>query len=116
MTILSFALLSLVVTTNSLILDCTYSAINVWMVNNAYTCTARVIFVGNPQLITDVSTNHMAGRNNSDVKGVRIRSQPIEFIPFGLSNFFPNLESIDMAFSTVRTVSKNAFKGLKKIK
>lgn len=116
MTILTLAVLSLIVTTNALILDCTYSVVNVWMVNNLYTCTARVIFVGELQFITDVSTNHMAGRNNSDVKGVQIRSQPLESIPFGLVNFFPNLESIDMSSSTVKTVSKRAFEGLKKIK
>lgn len=108
--------MSLFVASNALILDCTYSVTSSWILPNLYTCAARVIFIGDPYFVTDVSTNHLANMNNSDVKGIQILSQSVDFIPFGFVNFFPNLESVNMQFSTVKTVSKESFDSLRELK
>lgn len=80
---------------SSLYLECTYSMRTHWTVPNIYTCTARIIAVGDPRIVTDVSRNHLAGRNNSDVRGLSFRNQGITELPTNIAEFFPNVEAID---------------------
>lgn len=57
----------------------------------------------------------MAGRTNSDVKGLSITNQNIGFLPFNLQEFFPNLETID-ATNAFTEINRKALKGLSKLK
>lgn len=83
-----------------------------WKLAHLYTCTAKVIFVGDRQIVSDVSHNHAAGRNSSDVQAVIIRNKDMKFIPRDLYKFFPNLRSIDMFNSDVAEATREDFKNL----
>jgi Leucine rich repeat len=97
--------MSFILTTTALYLDCTYSMRSHWTVPNIYTCTARPIFVGDPHNVTDVSQNHLAGRNNSDVKGLSIRNHNIKVLPRNVDQFFTNIEAIDIT-NTLEEISR----------
>jgi Leucine rich repeat len=108
--------LSSFLTTESLILDCTYSVRNLWRINSLYTCTARVVFVGDPRYVTEVSINHMAGRNHSNVVGLLIENQPMGFIPGNISNFFPNLEAMSINNCGLQELTSEAINGLSNLR
>lgn len=100
---------------DALILDCTYSMVHSWKVVHLYTCTAKVIFVGDPRNVSDVSHNHMNGKNNDDVQAVIIRTKEMTLMARDLYKFFPNLRSIDMYNSAVGEVHKEDFRNLTKL-
>lgn len=101
---------------DGLILDCNYSVTSPWRVSNVYTCTARVVFVGDSRVVTEVSNNHMSGKTNSDVKGITINHQNIGLVPNNLSYFFPNLESVMMENAGVTLVNRDSLRGLTKLR
>jgi Leucine rich repeat len=74
-----------------------------------------VIEVGDIHRVTDVSRNHLAGRDNSDVKGLSITNQDIGFLPFNIHEFFPNLETID-ATNAFKEISREALIGFPKLR
>lgn len=104
------------ISSEALILECTYSVLSFWRVPSIYTCTGRIVFSGDPRFNTEVSQNHLEGRSDSDVAGVRIRDQAVGFVPLGINNFFPNLESFDMMRSDVAEVSSEALRGLSRLR
>ena len=86
-----------------------------WKIPNIYTCTARIISVGDVRNVTDVSRNHLAGRNHSDVKGLSFRALGIKFLPSNIHEFFPNIESID-ATNTLEELSREDLSVFPKLK
>ncbi|CRL03192.1 CLUMA_CG016786, isoform A [Clunio marinus] len=67
---------------------------NHWQVTFIYTCTGRIDFIGDPKNVSNVSQNHIEGRNNIDVLGIFVENQTLGFLPRNIDNFFPNLESL----------------------
>lgn len=108
---------ALVVTTNSLILECNYKVATFWSMSDVYSCLGQIIFVGDPYVITDVSTNHMAGRSHGDVKGFQLTNQiiPSGKIPRNINTFFPNVESIYFASTDLKQLSREDFYGFPRL-
>ncbi|CRK88067.1 CLUMA_CG001852, isoform A, partial [Clunio marinus] len=100
----------------AIILDCTYAEKNIWQINKLYTCTGRVIIVGDLHIITHVSNNHLSKRDNGDVKGVSIRNQELDFAPRNLGEFFPNLESLDISQSKLKEIRREDLENLPNLK
>lgn len=109
-------IMCLTLSSNAAMLDCTYSVMNFWFVNGLYCCTARLVLLGDPFVVNDVSQNHLADNSNSNVTGLRIIHQDIKQLPRDLENFYPNLESIDLQASKVEAISKDDLKGLLNLK
>lgn len=101
---------------SGLIIDCDYSIVTNWNIPTIYTCTARVIFVGDSQNVSDVSFNHMDGKDNSDVKGIIFKNQVLNFAPANIESFFPNLESYDLSASIVEELRSEHLRGLSRLK
>lgn len=101
---------------DGIILDCTYSVINFWKINNLYSCSARILFIGDLRTVSDVTQNHLAPKTNSDVTGVAIRAQDIRLLPRNLNEFYPNLESYDFLSSKIQEISREDLKGFPKLK
>lgn len=80
-------ILSFVASHDAVILDCTYGTKTLWMVSNIYTCSARIIAVGDPRIVTEVSQNHLPGENNGNVLGLSIIGEKTKFFPRGVSRF-----------------------------
>lgn len=98
-----------------IILDCEYSVV-AWAIATEYTCTARVIFVGDAREVSDVTENHMEGRNNSDVKGLLIYNQNITFTPRNIHLFFPNVVAFSLFNNTIEEITPVALGGLHKLR
>jgi hypothetical protein len=99
----------------ALILDCTYSVRGFFNLPNLYTCTARVVFIGDPRHVTEVSTNHLPGRNNNDVLGISIQNQNLKFLPRNISNFFPNTQGFDVNYCGLEKIEKEDISGFKNL-
>jgi hypothetical protein len=110
----SFLLFAVLVlsTASAWILDCTFSEVDNWMIGEMYTCVGRVIKIGEPRIITEVSQNHQPGRNNSDVKGLRINAIVIGFLPRNLGSFFPNLEGYQFIGTGITEMTREDFQDL----
>ncbi|CRL03191.1 CLUMA_CG016588, isoform A [Clunio marinus] len=89
---------------NGLLLDCTYSVRSHWTVINTYQCTGRIVFIGDPRNVSNVSHNHIGERNNSDVLGIFIDSQILGFLPRNIDEFFPNLESLAFRSTAIESL------------
>jgi hypothetical protein len=108
----AFSLFSLFVClaiSDAIILDCTYQVQTLWMIQNIYVCSARVIVVGDLRNVTDVSQNHVTGMSNDDVRGIVVESQTLRFLPRNIDAFFPNLEALDVYRSQIQEVSQQDF-------
>lgn len=84
--------------------------------NDAYTCEARVIFEGDQRNVTEVSQNHLTGKNNSDVKNLMIRNQVLGLVPRNIGDFFPNLEALDIVNAEITEISRGDFAGLPQLR
>lgn len=101
---------------HALILDCTYSFKNSYGgLNYLYACTARV-FVGDGRNVSEKSTNHLPGYNNSDVQFLEIRNQSLRLSPRNFYLFFPNLVSLDLGHTELEEISNADLFGLSKLK
>lgn len=85
--------------------------------DNLYSCEASVIFFGHERNLTQVSNNHMIGRNNSDVHLLIIRDQlQLSVIPRNINQFFPNLEAIMINNTRINEFSRIELEGLANLK
>lgn len=96
--------------------DCKYELRATWKIGSIYTCSARIVYLGDTHEVIDVSYDHLPGYTNADVKGVYITGQPITIVPRNISNFFPNLESLDLRNVDVTEVTNRDLLGLNKLK
>lgn len=104
-------LLALLGSSTGVILQCNYT-----LSGSAYPCQAQVIFVGDSRAVTEVSHNHLAGKNNSDVTQLHIINQVVGFIPNNVSEFFPNLDYFDVFNTAVAEITRDSLKGLHRLR
>lgn len=107
---------SFLATSSSLILDCMYAVRNLWQVNSVYTCTANVISVGDARDVNAVSTNHLIGRSDSDVRGLLIENQLLRLVPANISSFFQNLEAISLNNCDLEEIKREDIRGFSKLR
>lgn len=104
---------------DGLILNCNFAYRNTWasLETNAYSCLAEVLFLSDPRNVTEVSFNHLAGRNNSDVKLLIIQNQLLLTVfPRNIYQFFPNLEGLQVGSSSIAEFNREDLRGLDKLK
>lgn len=99
-----FASLSL---SNSLLLRCEYFTQQFVIVGNQYACRGTIVNSGDPNIVTEVSQNHLAGRSNANVSVVQIASQPIVNFPSNIDKFFENIRSFQLRNSTLRKLTSS---------
>lgn len=75
-----------------------------------------LIFVGDPQIVTDVTQNHLQGRNNNEVRGLWIQGQTMRLAPRHVATFFPNLEAIFFHSNGLEELSPEDFSGLRNLR
>jgi hypothetical protein len=91
---------------------------NLWQLSGVYTCNARIVFVGDSEYITEVSSNHLPGYDNSKVLGFYVTNQNVGFLPRNISNFFPNIEGLglyEMGITELKRQDLEPFPKLKAI-
>lgn len=77
-----------------------------------YTCRGIVISMENPTLVTKMSGNHEAGREDSDVKGFRIIGDQINLttISNGIGNFFASLQVFSWTYGNISSIDSRTFR------
>lgn len=82
-----------------------------------YSCIARVVFIGDVRIISDITSNHLLGYTNDDVQHFAIDGQvSVIYPPRDLHLFFPNLISIGMTSNGLTEISKEDLVGLTQLK
>lgn len=86
--------------------------------SDGYNCQALAFIVNQPNVtITGVKGNHMTGSKNNDVEVLYVTSNyQMDYIPWGLSSVFPNLNKFDVQTTSLTYISKASFKGLNNLK
>jgi hypothetical protein len=102
--LLAALLLLLAVSTQSLVIHCSFRPGAWTYMQNAYTCFGNVISFVN-QNIESIEGNHMTGRTNNNVEGLQLLNQRISLIPPNLATVFPNLKGLIVTGSDVASVS-----------
>jgi hypothetical protein len=92
---------------DGIILDCTYKTAYWDSLGTIYYCDAKLIRFNDGQSVTGVSRNHLSGKSDSDVKGIKFYNQPMDSIPQNLSKFFKNVEGLLVWSASLKAVSKD---------
>lgn len=89
-----------------LILECNYDE-RPFTSLQLYTCNARLLQLSNTTAVYAVIGEHSFDKTNNDVGYLRILDQPIDFIPEGIKNFFPNLHGLRIGNSSIKQLNKD---------
>ncbi|CRK93809.1 CLUMA_CG007336, isoform A, partial [Clunio marinus] len=102
-------IISIFVLSNALVLECEYKILCQWTVCDLYYCDqGRIIFVGDPNNVTEVTLNHVGGRRNEDVEGLYMKhDQNLTFLPRNIHHFFPNLKAIAVNHNLIENIQQS---------
>ncbi|KAJ6639146.1 Leucine-rich repeat-containing G-protein coupled receptor 5 [Pseudolycoriella hygida] len=106
---------SLLVISSGLIINCDYVDTVQGDLGTLYTCLSRVVFVGDSRTVTQVSENHLDGRNSSSVQAI-IYNQTLNFFPRNVSEFFPNIQIIYANFINSSELYREDLKGFEDLR
>lgn len=113
---ISLVLIFLNLQSDALILDCTYAVKDLWSAANIYACEAKVVVIGDEFNVTGASRNHLVGKNHSDVQGISIENQNVNFVPKYLWKIFPNFEVLSISSTNLNQIKLNDLVGLSNLK
>lgn len=102
--------------TEAIVLDCTYSVGTVNLGTNIYKCQPTIIFTGDVHDVSEASHKHLSGKSHDNVKGLKISDQPLKFMPRKLGQVFTNLEEIYIHSSEIEAIQKEDLVGIKNLK
>lgn len=107
-------LASLVQLSVAVIIDCDFKDDT----NGMYTCsvTGDLETDDIDNFVSEINGIHLNGKTNDDVKKISILDKSTEYFPGGLSNFFPNLDSIKVEKSKLKYIFKDDLAGLSQLK
>jgi Leucine-rich repeat (LRR) protein len=100
----------------ALVLECNFAVRDSWLIPNLYSCVPVVIFTGDLRYVTEIIGNHQQGFNDNDVERIAIVHQPMDFLPRNMSNFFPNVISIELADLGLTEITREDINGFPKLK
>lgn len=86
------------------------------MLEETYFCLGTLVFEGDPRVITEVSQNHVEGRNDSHVTSVMINNQFVAQLPRNFGEFFPNLEGLAVIYSYLEEISREDLVNLPRLR
>jgi len=104
---------------SGLMINCTFAFTNLGgQTGEVYTCHARVIFVGDTRIVTEINEeHHLVDKNSCDVQILNY-NQTIGFTPRNVSSFFPNLQTLNansISSSELRREDVEGFKDLRSL-
>jgi hypothetical protein len=91
-------------------IDCLYYMDGWPVIDSVYQCTVQNLQHQANHTVTGVTGTHIAGMTNDDVGLVRIiDNYNVDFIPRGLTSFFPNLRGFRSEHSSIDTLHGDEF-------
>jgi hypothetical protein len=104
--LVAFLLLALTVSTQSLVIQCTFQVNTNWIyLGYAYTCFGRISSFENPGIVERIDGIHLNGLTQEDVQVLQLQSQQITSIPRKITEFLPNVKQLHFSYSSISTVS-----------
>lgn len=78
---------------------------------NKYACNGAITNAENPGTVTNITGDHLQGRNHSDVRGFLMRGDiHLSMIPGGIENFLPNINAISWTNGSLSSIDSFTFK------
>lgn len=98
---------SIFATIYAITFDCTFEISEHYIgVGPLYRCRAEISGIFDSRNLTDVSGDHLVGKNNTDVGEIFITGYTdLDFVPQGMIKFFPNLVAIGLIYSGIRKLN-----------
>lgn len=89
-------------------LNCTYGIGTYDVIGNIYRCDAKLLFDGQSiDNVTAVYGSHQSGKGYSDVLGLKIENQRMEFVPTNIKAFFPNIKVLMFQNNAISSISNS---------
>lgn len=106
--LLSSSLLSAVISSHSVTIECEFILFQSWPLpmNGSYTCSVKTIVSSKENVLTQVSQNHMQGKSDKDVEILQIVGKTLMFLPQKMENFFPNLKGLYIFRTSLKTIER----------
>jgi hypothetical protein len=111
MIVILIVLFVVISSSNAVLLDCNYYYPNWVVLGEQYSCQARLVRFGDDRQVVGVSKNHLAGKNDDDVRGIVINNQEMNFLPKGIELFFKNIRAIHTPYSKLKAITSDDLKG-----
>jgi hypothetical protein len=102
-----FAILGTISGPLAFTIDCNFRTNNNFyaVVTEAYECLTIITENSSDHTITGINGTHITGMSHNDVTAISIRGQwLLSFIPFGASQFFPNLKVLYITYIDIDTL------------
>lgn len=75
---------------------------------NIYNCKGTIDMTdGIKDTVTSISGVHISGKSNTDVEGLELIAQGLEYFPRNIEVPFPNLKRIDVTSNTISSIVNN---------
>ena len=123
-----FLLFVLIAAANSIELNCFFTAFGAWHFGNRYTCWVTSVDLStnnNNEVHSITYSSHYTNRTHDDVEGIQFlpfdfwpstcMSENMNFIPQGITKFFPNLKEITLNLCPVETLDGEQLRGYPKL-
>ncbi|KAG5669434.1 hypothetical protein PVAND_017321 [Polypedilum vanderplanki] len=111
MKFLKFASIIFIPLTFAINLDCIFDYQRLDFVGEIYICnvTNNFTITAPETFITSVNGTHLLGFDNSDVHGFYSKNHIVNFMPYGLTKFFPNLAEIFILNAEMKEIHQKDF-------
>jgi hypothetical protein len=104
------AILAIFGSIESLTIDCVYDEAHWPVLGEAYQCRVWSLQNEADHTVTNVTGSHLPGRSNDDVGLITIYGRwTVDFIPRGLTSFFPNLRGFRSQETAIETLNGDEF-------
>lgn len=101
----------------SITLDCNFNSDTEWaVVGFAYTCHGKFIQVDDVRSVVAVTGNHTDAMTHQNVTGLFVNTDPIDYIPEGIGQFFENIDYIYFRHTPIKSLTKEDLKPFPKLK
>lgn len=90
---------------DAVVLDCNYSQLSKPTKRESYVCQAKVIRYDLLEKVVGVSQTHLSNKSNSDITGLWIDNQDIDFIPKDVNLFFENIKFLYIRKTKLRVIT-----------
>lgn len=85
--------------------NCLFSMVYYVHVGEVYSCGATLLHDENIETVTSVFGAHQSGKGHTDVVGIQIYRQDLEFFPLNMEAFFPNIKAIAYISNSIFSIN-----------
>jgi hypothetical protein len=115
-----FAAIFLSSQVSAITFDCRFLNHSFLVIGSAYACEARLFKIFENRALTEVTGQHLSGRNDSNVQVIitlpYLGCNDLYYIPQNVTDFFPNLIGLDFMSCNIQTLNSNDLIGYPRLR